>query len=186
VTDGRRRGGNGRYILTGGPGAGKTTLLEALSRCGFATVPESARAVIAGRLARGLSPRPEPIEFAQTILARDMANYRDAPDVAIFDRSMVDALGMLFAAGAVTRVELADFLERYPYNRTAFLLPPWQAIYHPDAERDQTYEESVAVFESISRWYAECGYRTVEVPKAAVAERVRFVERIVAAQEGSE
>jgi predicted ATPase len=38
-------------VLTGGPGAGKTTLLEELGAMGYAIVPESARAIIAERLA---------------------------------------------------------------------------------------------------------------------------------------
>ena len=42
-----------RVVLTGGPGAGKTTLLATLAAMGFTTVEESARAIIAERLARG-------------------------------------------------------------------------------------------------------------------------------------
>ena len=39
-------------IVTGGPGAGKTTLLATLADLGYITVEESARAIIAERLAR--------------------------------------------------------------------------------------------------------------------------------------
>ena len=57
-------------VITGGPGAGKTTLLTELGRRGFATVAESARALIAERLAAGQGPRPDPWDFAVTGLAR--------------------------------------------------------------------------------------------------------------------
>ena len=57
-----------RYIITGGPGAGKTTLLTALSLLGYATVEESARAIIAERLATGATPRPHAHKFAREIL----------------------------------------------------------------------------------------------------------------------
>lgn len=56
-----------------------------------------------------------------------------------------------------------------------FLLPPWEAIYAMDSERDQTFEESVAVFEGMKRWYARWGYETVEVPRAGVAARASFI-----------
>jgi predicted ATPase len=61
-----------RVVITGGPGDGKTFLIAQLSRRGFATVGESARAVIAERLAQGLPPRPDPESFAREILSRDM------------------------------------------------------------------------------------------------------------------
>jgi predicted ATPase len=50
-------------IVTGGPGAGKTTLLAELAARGYATVEESARAIIRERLARGASRRPDAFDF---------------------------------------------------------------------------------------------------------------------------
>ena len=44
-----------------------------------------------------------------------------------------------------------------------------------DSERDQTFEESVAVFEGMKRWYGRWGYETVEVPRASVEVRVSFI-----------
>jgi predicted ATPase len=60
-----------RVVITGGPGAGKTTLLAALAAKGFATVAESAREIIAARLAQGLPARPDPVAFAREILTKD-------------------------------------------------------------------------------------------------------------------
>jgi len=58
-----------RVIVTGGPGAGKTTLISHLAAAGYATVHDSVRAIIAERLAHGLSRRPEPQEFARETLS---------------------------------------------------------------------------------------------------------------------
>jgi predicted ATPase len=66
-------------ILTGGPGAGKTTLLAELAAMGYATVEESARAIIGERLARGASLRPDALAFAQEILRRDTEKYINQP-----------------------------------------------------------------------------------------------------------
>jgi len=64
-----------RIIVTGGPGAGKTTLLEALQARGYTIVGDSPRAMIQERLRRGLSPRPEPEEFARETLRMDIENF---------------------------------------------------------------------------------------------------------------
>jgi len=57
-------------IVTGGPGAGKTALLSRLAKLGYFTVEDSARAIIAKRVARGDSPRPDLVTFAREILRR--------------------------------------------------------------------------------------------------------------------
>ena len=83
-------------IVTGGPSAGKTTLLTELAAMGYAIVDESARAIIAERLARGESPRPNPAAFAREILRRDIQKYVNQPQGltwTFFDRSLIEALG---------------------------------------------------------------------------------------------
>jgi predicted ATPase len=164
-------------VLTGGPGAGKTTLLAELASMGYATVDESARAIIAERLASGLTPRPSPLEFARQILHRDIDKYLAQPPTAgwvFFDRGLVDALGMLHEVSPIPDEELQALLDRYPFHK-AFILPPWEAIYANDAERDQTYAEGVVVYEKLRNWYRLCGYQLHEVPRLPVAQRARHV-----------
>ena len=107
-----------------------------------------------------------------------MAQYRAATvddGITFFDRGLLDALYMLDLESALSRDEIARLVQAFPYNDTVFLLPPWGAIYAMDSERDQTFEESVAVFEGMKRWYARWGYETVEVPRAGVAARASFI-----------
>ncbi|HVN83045.1 MAG TPA: AAA family ATPase [Terriglobia bacterium] len=66
---------NLRFIFTGGPGAGKTTILNALAERKNVYASESARAIISGRLANGLSPRPPSVQFGNEILKMDIARY---------------------------------------------------------------------------------------------------------------
>ncbi len=172
-----------RFVLAGGPGAGKTTVLDALRDRGFVCLPDVARAIIRTRLRKGLSARPESAAFARAIFDGDVANYRAAPPrrVCFFDRGVVDALGMLGQCRAMSRADIDVNLRRYPYQETVFLFPPWEEIYRTDDERDQTFEESVRVFEAVRSWYRHCGYRVREVPFGAVEHRVEFVERAVTA-----
>lgn len=169
---------NPRFVITGGPGGGKTTLLQTLAARGYRVAPEAARRIIRQRLSAGLPPRPEPTSFAREILDSDMQQYRAATDhdgITFFDRGVLDALYMLDLESALSRDEIAKLVEAFPYNHTVFLLPPWEAIYAMDSERDQTFEESVAVFEGMRRWYSRWGYETVEVPRAGVEARVSFI-----------
>jgi len=167
-------------IVTGGPGAGKTTLLAELGARGYATVEESARAIIAERLARGASPRPDALAFAREILRRDIEKYLDqarARGWVFFDRGLVDALGMLHEASPLPPVELQSLLASYRFHRTVFVLPPWEAIYAQDAERDQSYAEAVDVHAKVVRWYRSCGFALDEVPRLPVARRAEHVLR---------
>src|SRR5262245_25734371 len=59
-------------------------------------------------------------------------------------------------------------------------MPPWEAIYQTDAERDQTFAEAVRVCESLRTWYARWGYAPVEVHRNAIDQRVNLILQTVA------
>ena len=147
---------NIRFIFAGGPGVGKTTAIDALKDRGFYCVSDVPRAIIRARLDSGLSPRPEPVEFANSVFDTDVANYKAAPssEVCFFDRGVVDALGSLRACNALSDDELDLNLRLYPYNKVVFLFPPWEEIYRTDRERDQTFAESVRVSGLEKYWYS--------------------------------
>jgi predicted ATPase len=173
---------NLRFVITGGAGAGKTTVLDALAERGYICVAESARAIIRERLASGVSPRPPLAQFGHEILQRDIARYREtrATDHPVFfDRGIVDALGILDQQHAISLREAEEYIRSFPYNQMVLLMPPWEAIYRTDAERDQTFAESVQGFESLRTWYARWDYQIIEVPRSAVDQRVDFILQTV-------
>jgi predicted ATPase len=170
-------------IVTGGPGAGKTTLLAELAARGYLTVGDSARAIIAERVARGESRRPDALAFAQEILRRDIEKYLSQSRTSqwvFFDRGLIDALGMLHEAAPLPPNELEALLASYPFHAIGFVLPPWETIYANDEERDQTFAEAVEVHAKVVRWYRSCGYVLNEVPRLPVAQRADHVLRILA------
>ena len=167
-----------RVVITGGPGVGKTTLLAELEARGYTTVSESARAIISERRAQGLSPRPEPVAFAQEILRRDAEKYHANSGKSgwvFFDRGAVEAIGMLHEAAPLTAAELDVTLREYPFHSSVFILPPWSAIYSTDSERDHSYPWVEHVHNQLVRWYRSCGYALCEVPRLPVAARAEFV-----------
>jgi predicted ATPase len=167
-----------RVLITGGPGVGKTTLLAEFEARGYATVSESARAIIAERRARGQSPRPEPVAFAREILRRDTEKYHANPNASswvFFDRGVIEALGMLHEAAPLSPSELEDALLTYRFHSLVFVLPPWSAIYTTDTERDHSFPWVEDVHNRLVRWYRACGYAICEVPHLPVAARAEFV-----------
>lgn len=167
-----------RVVITGGPGAGKTSLLNALAELGHETVEESARSVIAERLAAGNSPRPGPQEFALEVLRRDIEKYgrtEKSSKWVFFDRGVIEAVGWATEVGALPETEAGPTLGAYPFHPTVFVLPPWQAIYVTDAERDHDFEHAIEVHKSLRRWYSSCGYLLHEVPCLPVAARAKHV-----------
>lgn len=169
-----------RVLITGGPGVGKTTLLAELAARGYETVAESARAIISERRARGQSPRPEPVAFAQEILRRDTEKCHRHPGESgwvFFDRGLVEALGMLHEVAPLSAPELDAALRAHPFHPFVFVLPPWKEIYTTDAERDHSFPWVEQVHGQVVRWYRSCGYVLHEVPRLPVVARAEFVLR---------
>jgi predicted ATPase len=166
-----------RVILTGGPGVGKTTLMRELASLGYGVAEESARAIIRERGAAGLPPRPDPEAFAKEILRRDRAKHELASGEGwtFFDRSAVEAVGMLHEARPMPGSELSALLADFVFHPVVFILPPWPEIYTRDSERDHSLGHCMAVHARLVSWYTRCGYQLREVAREAPALRARHV-----------
>jgi len=169
--------------IAGSPGAGKSTLLVEFALRGHEVVSDSAREVIAGRKARNLSPRPDPVEFAQEVYRRDLAKYRSAEGtngLVFFERTAIESRAMLLdalrQAGRPAEVEAEELVFFDP----VFVLPPWQEIYRTDQERDHTFEHALWVHEQVLSCYRAHGYRVLEVPRCSPPERADYVLASVA------
>jgi predicted ATPase len=122
-------------------------------------------------------------QFGNEILRRDIARYREmriTDHPVFFDRGIVDALCILAQQQAIAPGEVAAYVQSFPYNAVVLFMPPWEAIYRTDSERDQTFAEAVQVFEGLRTWYARWGYDTIEVPRMAIDQRVNFILQTVA------
>jgi len=171
------------YIITGGPGGGKTSLLENLASHGYNFIPETARQIIRERLAKGLAPRPDARTFAQQIFELDWKNFvsnSDLSSVLFFDRSFMDSACMLFDSDSNSYENIRDTYLENRYNNKVFITPPWKEIYRTDEERDQSFEQSIDVYERLAKWYKEHDYDIVVLPKATIENRANFVLSLVA------
>jgi predicted ATPase len=160
--------------------------LLALKARGYTIVGDSPRAIIQDRLRHGLSARPDPHEFVQQTLRMDIENFEHHAATAghvFFDRSVLDALCGLDGVTALSEDELGVWLSKYQYCPQVFVLPPWEAIYVNDAERDHTFEHAEWVYRITQEWYRRCRYQLIEVPKVSVAERCAYVLQVLADSE---
>lgn len=168
------------FVITGGPGAGKSSLIAALAAAGYATAPESGRAIIQDQLASGGRALPwidAPL-YAEEMLTRDIASYerlKETPGTVFLDRGLVDLIGYARLSGFPVSPALRHAVQTRRYNPVVFIAPPWEAIYVTDAERKQTFAEAQATFGKIREGYGETGYALMPLPLAGVEARVEFV-----------
>ncbi|WP_243788220.1 AAA family ATPase [Saccharopolyspora gloriosae] len=167
-----------RIVVTGGPGSGKTTLLDRLGAAGHERSEEAGRGIIRDQLAVGGAALPwaDPALFAELMLCWELRNYRTAINGTVFfDRGLPDIVGYLRVEGLPVPAHMRTAARDFRYARRVFIAPPWPEIYRTDAERAQTPELARRTFEAMSETYADYGYELVELPKAPVHDRVRFL-----------
>ncbi|MDT0305221.1 AAA family ATPase [Streptomonospora wellingtoniae] len=167
-------------VITGGPGSGKTTLIAHLGTLGFASSPEVGRAVIRDQAAIGgrALPWKDPDLFAEVMLSWEMRAHglaRERGGTVLFDRGVVDVAGYLGVEGLPVPEHVHAAAHRLRYHRTVFIAPPWPEIYRTDSERRQSLGEAERTHAAMVEAYTAYGYHLVELPRAPVAERARFV-----------
>jgi predicted ATPase len=169
-----------KYIITGGPGAGKTSLLQALEAAGYNCSEEASRRLITEEVANGSKCLPwiNLSCFAAKVLNRMITLYMQTAahtDITFFDRGIPDIIAYLNAAALPVDNSYYTALQQHPYHPLVFILPPWKAIYINDAERWQTFEEAVLLYESIRETYHALGFTLIEVPEASIGQRKDFI-----------
>ncbi|MFB4310655.1 AAA family ATPase [Actinomadura sp. GTD37] len=167
-------------MVTGGPGAGKSTLVDGLQDAGFARSYEAGRGVIQDQVAIGGRALPwQDVDlFAEMMLCWELRSYRGMEartGPVFFDRGIPDIVGYLRLEGRSVPAHLDTAARTFRYDERVFIAPPWPEIYARDTERKQSRDEAERTYESMVTTYTEYGYELVELPRAPVEDRVRFV-----------
>lgn len=165
-------------MITGAPGAGKTALIEVLAARGWRTVPEVARTILSqpGGMALRASTAAK---FGEAMLEREIADLEALPDDdawSIFDRGMGDSLGFFDLSGLQKPRFLARSAAALRYSGPIFVAPAWRAIFCPDEQRIQTWDEAVASEEAVRRAWQDAGYLPIALPLVTPELRADFVE----------
>ena len=143
-------------------------------------MPEAGRAIIQDQMAIGGSALPwaDRLAFSELMLGWELRSYREAQahaGLVVFDRGVPDVIGYLTLSGLPVGDHVVRAAELYRYRHEVLIAPPWPEIFTQDAERKQSLAEAEATFHALAAAYQRCGYALVSLPRASVAERVRFV-----------
>jgi predicted ATPase len=168
------------FVLTGGPGSGKSSLAEALEQAGYPRTIEAGRGIIQDQVAIGGPALPwcDPLLFAELMLCWEMRSYSMAQErtgPVFFDRGVPDVIGYLRLLGLPVPKHMERAAEVFRYNRRVFVAPPWPEIFQQDQERRQSLDEAVRTHDVMVTTYREYGYALVELPRASIRERLRFM-----------
>ncbi|WP_405725971.1 AAA family ATPase [Streptomyces sp. NBC_00028] len=170
-----------RYILTGTPGAGKTSLLHGLADLGLPVVEEAATAVIAQAQARGEDEPWTRASFLDDIVGMQKARQLAAPatgPVQVYDRSPICTHALARYLGRPIPPSLTAEIERitaeHIYERRVFFVRNL-GFCEPTSARRISFEESLEFERVHEESYRAFGYELLDVPAAALADRVQAV-----------
>jgi predicted ATPase len=172
------------FIVTGGVGFGKTSIVDFIAHnFNISTVPEIAADLIREELAQGGKSLPwhDRLAFETLLLEKKIAAYEAAQPLGItlFDRGIPDALAFMNQDCVSVPDRFYVACERYRYNGLVFVTPPWKHIFHNDAVRPQTYEQSVRLDRHIRDSYSKLGYTIVDIPVGTIKYRSQFLMRAI-------
>lgn len=177
----RALAGSDRLVVVSGcSGGGKSTLLAEMARRGWPTFPEPGRQIVREQALIGGPALPwlDLAAFAELALSRAMHFFAAAepgPRAVLFDRGIVDAVTALERIGRAAPHHV-EAVRRCRYGRRVFMVPPWEALFAGDGERQHGIAEAVAEYEALMASYAAKGYAPEIVPRGPVAERADFLE----------
>lgn len=124
----------------------------------------------------------DPQGFAEAMLEAHLKEYERHSGGAgpvVFDRGLPDVVGFLKVGGLAVPAHLDRACRTVRYRGPILRAPAWEAIYQPDAERIQNWEEAVASDLACTAAWREYGYEPVNLPLAPVEERLKFLDKIL-------
>jgi len=86
---------------------------------------------------------------------------------------------MAHDASPIPSTELQSLLDAHRFHHHVFVLPPWEAIYVTDSERDHSFSHASRVHTQLVSWYGSCGYVLHELPRLPASQRAQQVIRVL-------
>ncbi len=168
------------YVLTGGSGTGKSSIIAALADRGYCCVEEVGRQIVRQQMECGgdATPWQNHVKLRDLIFEAEVNAFEammQKTETIFFDRGLPEPIGYSLQKNIPFPPHFHEIALTYRYNATVFVTPPWADIYKTDNERQYSFAEAVADYESSVGSYLRYGYQLVEVPRLPVQQRADFI-----------
>lgn len=172
---------NNRHLIVGGPGSGKTTLVNAMGKIGFNTMDEAAYRIVDKNLKNGSNNLPwgNRHAFDAEVFILMLNDYFDEnrSKPTFYDGGLLDILAWEAFLGFDSKL-FVKFAKMYRYEKTVFILEPWEDIYLRNNIRNFSFSDSQRVFYSIKKYYFDFNYDIVLIKKnTSIDERKNIILR---------
>ena len=167
-----------RILLTGGPGFGKSSIIEELERMGFSVFHEIARQIIHDEVETGGTALPwlDINSFSAQVLQGRINQYAlGDTGLWFYDRGLPDIAGFLRKEKKETPEEIWQLCQDFKYDPVVYITPPWEAIFHRDAERKEDFAAALKVHRALESVYQELGYEIVPIPMGSIRWRAQYL-----------
>lgn len=169
-----------KIVITGGPGTGKSSIIYELIKKGYLCFEEVSRQVTLDARKKGIDQLflTQPILFSQLLLEGRIKQFNDADntneELVFFDRGIPDVPAYMDYAGSSSPKEFITACESNIYDK-AFVLAPWETIFHSDNERYETFDQAKDIYQQLLKTYESFGYTLIDVPFDTIEKRTDFI-----------
>lgn len=167
-----------RILLSGGPGFGKSSIIQELERMEFSVFHEVARQIIQNEVESGGTALPwiDIESFSAQVVQGRIDQFRLGENgVWFYDRGLPDIAGFLRKEKREIPEEIWQLCQDFKYDPIVFITPPWEAIFHRDAERKEDFAAALKVHRALESVYQELGYELVPVPMGSIRWRAQYI-----------
>jgi predicted ATPase len=179
---------NKLIVISGCSGGGKSTLISELEKQGYSVIPEVGRRVYQERMKVKKEFTAEDYKnICEEIIAKSVIAYQHAEkiisplaDAIFFDRCFLECVSYYQSLKIKDSDKYDELVSDSRYFPTIFMTPPWKDIYCQDDERKHSFEDALAEYQLLLKYYPRFGYDLIELPKTSVQERIEFILGAVA------
>lgn len=167
-----------RFVITGMSGTGKTALLNELRTLGYPCFEEPARKILEARLPEEGDGWAQ--SFIALMLQHSLADFNkaDAAQITFFDRGLPDTVAYAIRFGVAPN-NCRAAAEKYRYEATVFVAPPWPEIFKHDPHRRASFDDYLKFHNLLVQTYEDLGYSLIELPRLPVHDRAAYICRSI-------